>query len=356
MRDSIFRTVVFLFISVSLQAQNPAGKWRGTTYYTLKNGRTATHKMQLVIAPNGVISGRMSLEFGGLRFGEPFQLAGSLKQSSGKLRLLVANLAEGPGIQVVMGPAVQRSGNVFLSSVEYDVTISKEGDSLRISGPQSGTEKAEIIFPPNILIRLTNYEEPQEELLLDVQLERLPTASPAAPPQPDPSLPALSTLPPAPIPATPVRPGPVQPALITTQPAAPVVQPAPPVIQSIKPLSPAPAFQKRADRIIRTIVADSNVVELEVYDNGEVDGDSISLFLDEQLVLDRQKISTRPIRQTLVLDPNKSSQLLRMYANNLGSIPPNTAVMIVRFGERKYEVFLSADLEKNAVIELKRKE
>lgn len=328
----VFCIIILILSSISLQAQNPEGKWRGVTNYSLKNGRTATHKMRLTIDASGKIVGEMSLEFGSMVFGDQFPVTGRLDLSTGQLRLSVAQLAEGPGIQVVMGPSIPKPGLPFISSVVYDVAITKEGDSLRISGPQSGSEKAEIIFPPGILIRLSHYDEPQEEIRLDVQLDRLPAQSPPVPQQPNP--PVTSGNPAAELPPTPAP--------------APVIAP-PPLPE------PVPAFQKRADKVIRRIVADTNVVELEIYDNAEVDGDSITLFLDDQVVLAGRKISTQPIRQTIVLDDNKSSQMLRMYANNLGSIPPNTALMIVRIRDRKYEVFLSADLEKNAVIELKRK-
>ena len=39
-----------------------------------------------------------------------------------------------------------------------------------------------------------------------------------------------------------------------------------------------------------------------------------------------------------------------MYAENLGEIPPNTALMVVTDGENRYEVRISSDLEKSGVI------
>jgi len=39
-----------------------------------------------------------------------------------------------------------------------------------------------------------------------------------------------------------------------------------------------------------------------------------------------------------------------LYADNLGSIPPNTALMIITDGTNRYEVRLSADLKNNAAI------
>jgi hypothetical protein len=39
-----------------------------------------------------------------------------------------------------------------------------------------------------------------------------------------------------------------------------------------------------------------------------------------------------------------------MYANNLGAIPPNTALMMVTAGDRKFEVYLSSSEQKSAAV------
>jgi hypothetical protein len=44
-----------------------------------------------------------------------------------------------------------------------------------------------------------------------------------------------------------------------------------------------------------------------------------------------------------------------MFADNLGSIPPNTALMIVSDGVKEHQIRLSSSLDKNATIRIKRK-
>ncbi|MBL0129845.1 MAG: hypothetical protein IPP43_00920 [Chitinophagaceae bacterium] len=44
-----------------------------------------------------------------------------------------------------------------------------------------------------------------------------------------------------------------------------------------------------------------------------------------------------------------------MFAENLGLIPPNTALMVMHDGKKRYEIRLSSSLEKNATIRIKRK-
>ncbi|MGZ8554638.1 MAG: hypothetical protein ACXWV8_14600 [Chitinophagaceae bacterium] len=47
---------------------------------------------------------------------------------------------------------------------------------------------------------------------------------------------------------------------------------------------------------------------------------------------------------------------LVMVAENLGSIPPNTSVMIITAGSKRYQAFLSCTEQKNAKVVLNLKE
>jgi hypothetical protein len=49
------------------------------------------------------------------------------------------------------------------------------------------------------------------------------------------------------------------------------------------------------------------------------------------------------------------SIVLIMYAENLGSIPPNTGLLVVHDGNDIYEIRFSGDLQKNSAIILRRK-
>lgn len=114
-------------------------------------------------------------------------------------------------------------------------------------------------------------------------------------------------------------------------------------------------FKKRENIIANEIEVDSDSLQVDFYDNGEVDGDSISVFFNNQLMAFSQKLSTRSIHFNIGLDTSKAVNELSMFADNLGSIPPNTALMIVTDGEKRHEIRLSSNLEKNATIRIKRK-
>jgi hypothetical protein len=114
-------------------------------------------------------------------------------------------------------------------------------------------------------------------------------------------------------------------------------------------------FKKRETIVASEIEVQSDSLKVDFYDNGEIDGDSISVFFNQQLLAFSQRLSTRSVHFDLVLDSTKEVNELAMFADNLGTIPPNTALMIVTDGNKQYEIRLSSNLEKSAMIRIKRK-
>ena len=93
-----------------------------------------------------------------------------------------------------------------------------------------------------------------------------------------------------------------------------------------------------------------SVVNITLYDNAIVDDDTVSVFVDKQPMLVKQRISNKALNFTLTLrEPGKPVEVL-MQAENLGSIPPNTALMIIETANRRYEVRLSSGFENHAVV------
>jgi len=91
-------------------------------------------------------------------------------------------------------------------------------------------------------------------------------------------------------------------------------------------------------------------IKIKVYDNGIIDNDTVSIFYNNRLLINHQKLSEKPIEIDLQLDENTSIHELSLFAENLGSIPPNTALVVVTAGDKRYELFASASLDENAVL------
>jgi hypothetical protein len=114
-------------------------------------------------------------------------------------------------------------------------------------------------------------------------------------------------------------------------------------------------FKERENVVAKEIDTDADSLKVDFYDNGEIDGDSISVFFNDKLLAFNRILSTRAVHFDLVLDSTKEINTIAMFADNLGSIPPNTALMQVTDGKNRWELRLSSTLEKNAVLQIRRK-
>jgi hypothetical protein len=116
------------------------------------------------------------------------------------------------------------------------------------------------------------------------------------------------------------------------------------------------AQHKEREKVVeKEIMVDADSVIVDFYDNGEIDGDSISVFYNDQLITFNRKLTTRSIQFKLGLDPQKEVNEITMFADNLGTIPPNTALMMVNDGKNRFDIRLSSNLQKSATVRIRRK-
>ncbi len=112
-------------------------------------------------------------------------------------------------------------------------------------------------------------------------------------------------------------------------------------------------LKKRENALAKTITVNTEEVYIKLYDNGEIDGDSISVFVDNKLMLSHKGLSTVPITLTLKFDANNDEHEVVMVAENLGRIPPNTSLMIINAGDKRYQVQITSTEQKNALVRFK---
>jgi hypothetical protein len=103
--------------------------------------------------------------------------------------------------------------------------------------------------------------------------------------------------------------------------------------------------------LVRTISVTSPEVIINIYDNGTIDHDTISVYLDNKLIVSHQMLTTNPITVKLKMDDtgNDYHELI-MVAENLGDIPPNTSLMVVKAGDKQQEVRITSTEQKNAMV------
>jgi hypothetical protein len=92
---------------------------------------------------------------------------------------------------------------------------------------------------------------------------------------------------------------------------------------------------------------------LNIYDDGEIDHDTISVYLDNRQVINHAMLTDRPLVLAVHLDESNDFHRLVLVAENEGDIPPNTSLMIVKAGDKEYEVRITSTVQKNAVITFK---
>ena len=114
-------------------------------------------------------------------------------------------------------------------------------------------------------------------------------------------------------------------------------------------------YKEREKVVANELIVDSDTLKVDFYDNGEIDGDSISVFYNDKLIAFNRILSTRSVHFEIPIDSTKEVNEITMFADNLGSIPPNTALMIVNDGKKRHELRLTSNLEKSAAIRIKKK-
>ena len=139
---------------------------------------------------------------------------------------------------------------------------------------------------------------------------------------------------PAPAPAS-------NPIVLKPEPIKPVIQPA---------LTIEEMFVTRKKILVTEIPVSGDSIELRFYDHAEIDGDSISLFLNNKLLQKNILLKATPyIVKLPVAELGENNELI-MVAENLGSIPPNTSLMIAYINDIRYEARLESTENTSAMI------
>jgi len=131
--------------------------------------------------------------------------------------------------------------------------------------------------------------------------------------------------------------------------AKPVIAPA------TVPTAPAALVAERVNSAPQIVDFKSDSLVLALYDNGEIDGDTVSLLLNGEVILAKQMLKATAIKKTIFIPAGLEETTLILYAENLGKYPPNTGLLVIHDGEETYQLRFSADLKQNAAVIFRRK-
>jgi hypothetical protein len=120
------------------------------------------------------------------------------------------------------------------------------------------------------------------------------------------------------------------------------------------PVAIPQVLSSRINELVKTITTQASEVIVKIYDNGTIDNDTVSVYVDNKLVISKQRLTEKAITFKISLPNQGDVHELVMVAENLGEIPPNTSLMIVNAGDQQYEVRITSTEQKNAMVRFKR--
>lgn len=101
----------------------------------------------------------------------------------------------------------------------------------------------------------------------------------------------------------------------------------------------------------------SDSLILALYDNGEIDGDTVSVIMNGETIMPRQGLKATAIKKTIYIKPGQNEDFtIVLFADNLGKYPPNTGLLVVYDGNDTYHLRFSSDFQKSSGIVFRRKQ
>ena len=100
----------------------------------------------------------------------------------------------------------------------------------------------------------------------------------------------------------------------------------------------------------KQFVTYQDTIDIQVWDNNAIDGDSISLKLNDDWILTNQGLKKEKLSIRIPL-PGKENQLL-LLAENLGKIPPNTAAITFTDKSGTKTFYMQSDFKKSEVLKI----
>jgi hypothetical protein len=354
-------TCLLLASQLSLHSQNLTGIWRG--YFVTDRGEKYKLEFQVNV-PSSSFSSGVSYSYLDVRFYGKATMTGNFNKSSKNLKIRE--------IKTVEIKNLEGSGACIMN---YDLFYDKSGKEEFLEGTFLGKPEVKGKLNPfswgdcgggKVFLRKVTTSDFYIEPFLRNKVTNTPIiynkpkvkkdtvkTNPVVPPVKKPivSTPPVKKpvekTPTVKSPAVKTNPTVAKPKIDTT-----VKINTPPVVKA-KPVEiiPKPAVLKaRTNELMKTLTVTSPEVIVKLYDNGEIDGDTISVYLDNKLMMSSKGLTAAPLIIKFSINDDNIEHELIMVAENLGRIPPNTSLMIVEAGEQRFDVRITSTEKKNAVV------
>jgi len=111
----------------------------------------------------------------------------------------------------------------------------------------------------------------------------------------------------------------------------------------------------RENKLVKQVLVNSASISIDLYDNGTIDNDTIMIFDNKKLLLDNRRLSYKATHFDISFSNETNKHEIIIVAQNLGTVPPNTALMVVKDGSSRQEIYITSTLSVNAMIQFELK-
>jgi hypothetical protein len=106
----------------------------------------------------------------------------------------------------------------------------------------------------------------------------------------------------------------------------------------------------RENKLVKQVTVNSASISIDLYDNGTIDNDTIMIFDNKVLLLENKRLSYKATHFDVNFNKDNNRHEIIIVAHNLGTVPPNTALMVVKDGTSRQEIYITSTLSVNAMI------
>ncbi|MBX9783362.1 MAG: hypothetical protein K2X48_08730 [Chitinophagaceae bacterium] len=96
-----------------------------------------------------------------------------------------------------------------------------------------------------------------------------------------------------------------------------------------------------------TLTVDSGLIRFTLYDNGTYDHDTVTIIHNGKLLLQKTEVSLQPFSFVISVNKEQPFHEIILFAENEGTVPPNTALLIIESKGTGYRLNLSSSLKTN---------
>ena len=106
----------------------------------------------------------------------------------------------------------------------------------------------------------------------------------------------------------------------------------------------------RENKLVKKIITNSKKISLDLFDNGTIDNDTILVFDNKKLLINKKRLSYKAIHLEFDFTENVREHEVIIVAHNMGTVPPNTALLLFKDGKVRQEYFITSTNKINAKI------